>query len=98
MNAFHDGQDSRVGLLRGSSVSLRDIPGGPLCDRGRWGFERAEMFGKFFNVDVETLLPRWVGMRGRCNGGVKVGVLENCWLGLLWVRVRGRVLDVFHGR
>lgn len=55
------------------------------------------MFGKFFNVDVELLLPRWVDMSGGRNGGVKVGVLESCWLGLLPVRVRGRVLHGFDG-
>lgn len=76
---------------------MRDLPSGCFSNRGRWGLERAEMFGKFFNVDVEILLLRCVDMRRGRNGGVKVGVLESCWLGLLRVRVRSRVLHGLDG-
>lgn len=65
MNAFHDGEDRRVRILLGGMVSLRHLPRGCLGSWGRWGLKMAEVLGKFFNIDVETLLPRWVGIRGR---------------------------------
>lgn len=56
INAFHDGDDRRVRILLGGMHSLRHLPHGCLRRGGRWGMKRAEAFGKFFNIDVDTLL------------------------------------------
>lgn len=78
VDAFHDGEDGRVRLLLGDSVSARDLPHRCLGNGRRRGVKRAKMSGKFFHINVEASLPRWVGTRGECNGGVKVGLLKGC--------------------